>query len=785
MIIKKVALKNIKSYGEESIEFQEGVTSIHGLNGAGKSTVLEAIGYALFDSLPYSQAEFVRKGEKTGVVDVTVLGVDGIEYTVTRKCGSSQEYSLRDGNGIVIAGKDDVGGKLCGILGYRVADIGQLRSLFENAVGVLQGTFVSEFLESAGKRKGIFDPLLRIDEYSSAHRNLLPLKNLIMGSITGMKLEISKLEGKTEQKGRLEKDRDDLARQRDGLKSECSAKKGLMQKALAEKELYDAVEDTLRDLDGMRRVASAESGNKRETLGRIRAELKKSEEAMRTLERNEASFRLYASRMEEKEALEKRRGERDELLKKSGDAGAAVRELGARLADYGRALKELEAYELEIKTLEPLAAEQERLDAEARRLMAEISSRRNELARLGERMKPLTTRGSMCPVLPDVECRSITDFQSHYEAEISRIASVKTGLEDDLKGVSERLKALKDPRLLLNTRKEALKKKEEKQAGQASLQAQLDEKREEQASLVPSLSAFGDLENQTRAVSDELRRLKPAHDEYQQNVRIAGLAAERQKEIESAAAELEKKEAELKRIDRTIEETRAGYDADSHAAAKSACEDLRSKIAALEATIQADDRRIDAIGKELGEIGENLEKMASIKKNCKVEADYLAFVERFREIIRMAGPEVIRVYIELISKEATDMYCEISGDRRFEVRWTSDYNILLIEEGRERTFRQLSGGEQMSAALAVRLAILKILTSSDVVFLDEPTQNLDEGRRENLAREIMRIKDFRQMIVISHDDTFNASLENVVEIEKTGGQSRVRRRNARPQATLP
>jgi len=81
----------------------------------------------------------------------------------------------------------------------------------------------------------------------------------------------------------------------------------------------------------------------------------------------------------------------------------------------------------------------------------------------------------------------------------------------------------------------------------------------------------------------------------------------------------------------------------------------------------------------------------------------------------------------------------------------------------------------MSAALAVRLAILKILTNSDVVFLDEPTQNMDEPRRQNLAQEIVRIKDFRQMVVISHDDTFNANLENVIEIEKSGGESMVRR----------
>jgi exonuclease SbcC len=123
------------------------------------------------------------------------------------------------------------------------------------------------------------------------------------------------------------------------------------------------------------------------------------------------------------------------------------------------------------------------------------------------------------------------------------------------------------------------------------------------------------------------------------------------------------------------------------------------------------------------------------------------------------------------------MYCEIAGDRRVELRWTPDYEIVLVADGREHAFRQLSGGEQMSAALAVRLAILKILTSSDVVFLDEPTQNMDESRRQNLAQEILRIKGFKQMIVISHDDTFNSNLENVIEIEKVNGESGVRGRS--------
>jgi exonuclease SbcC len=105
LIIQKVELKNIKSYKNGTIDFQEGITSLYGLNGAGKSTIVEAIGFTLFDfSPPYNQSEFVRKGEKTGEITVTFTGSDGITYMVTRKCGSSQSYSIVDDKGIKLEG---------------------------------------------------------------------------------------------------------------------------------------------------------------------------------------------------------------------------------------------------------------------------------------------------------------------------------------------------------------------------------------------------------------------------------------------------------------------------------------------------------------------------------------------------------------------------------------------------------------------------------------------------------------------------------------------------------
>jgi DNA repair protein SbcC/Rad50 len=287
-------------------------------------------------------------------------------------------------------------------------------------------------------------------------------------------------------------------------------------------------------------------------------------------------------------------------------------------------------------------------------------------------------------VLPNVECKSVTDFQGYFLSEIERINGLKQESETKLKKISDKLKALKDPRLALNVKKETLKKQAQSKADQARLQALLIEKESEHVDILSKLSAFTPLEGRLKAITEEMRTLQPAYDEYQQNIRIAGLIAEKRKELDSAAVALETRTKDLSTIEASLAEIRAGYDAEAHAKAKASCETLAAGIASIAATIKSDEERLSEIDKTLHEIEECLRNIASLKEKRSVEVDYLAFVERAREVIRMAGPEVIRVYIDLISKEATEMYCEIAGDRRFEIRWTQDYDILLIEDGRYR-----------------------------------------------------------------------------------------------------
>ena len=78
----------------------------------------------------------------------------------------------------------------------------------------------------------------------------------------------------------------------------------------------------------------------------------------------------------------------------------------------------------------------------------------------------------------------------------------------------------------------------------------------------------------------------------------------------------------------------------------------------------------------------------------------------------------------------------------------------------------------MSAALSVRLALLKKLSSLNIAFFDEPTQSMDELRRMNLAEQIRRVRGFDQLIVISHDDTFEQGLDSLVRLRKVDGETR-------------
>ena len=95
------------------------------------------------------------------------------------------------------------------------------------------------------------------------------------------------------------------------------------------------------------------------------------------------------------------------------------------------------------------------------------------------------------------------------------------------------------------------------------------------------------------------------------------------------------------------------------------------------------------------------------------------------------------------------------------------------EKPRERTDDQLSGGQIMSAVVALRLALLQTI-GARIAFFDEPTSNLDADRRENLAhafraidigREEVTEHWYDQLFLISHDVAFTEVTDQIISLE--------------------
>ncbi len=186
-----------------------------------------------------------------------------------------------------------------------------------------------------------------------------------------------------------------------------------------------------------------------------------------------------------------------------------------------------------------------------------------------------------------------------------------------------------------------------------------------------------------------------------------------------------------------------------------------AQAAATLAAARQRESSLDAELKRFTDLRRSLAGEFKEKERLEKVAEATAFI---RDTLKEAAPRVARNYVYHVSLEANLLFREITGNAERTLKWGEDYAIMLEEDGYERPFQSLSGGEQMAAALSVRLALLKQLTDIRIAFFDEPTTNMDAERRENLAMQISRITNFDQLFVISHDETFDSYVDNVIAV---------------------
>ncbi|HEV7903697.1 MAG TPA: SMC family ATPase [Pyrinomonadaceae bacterium] len=450
----------------------------------------------------------------------------------------------------------------------------------------------------------------------------------------------------------------------------------------------------------------------------------------------------------------------EKQIRAAREAGVALVGLERERAQLAHERELLRARESLLATLDrelaALPADDRELDELRSKLIgvdADLINARESLMRYAE-LEPLRAR------LKEIEEEG--KRRKEARAELAANASAIETLERDIAETDARLRALNDPRARLN-----LKRAEAEQ--EATLQAEVAGARDasaalatERAGLETQSKRFQNFDAEWTATLARRDATAPSYRVYLESASLAATVGVREQEVVGATDESARAAREAEAAQGEHAEAVKAYDRAAHSAER----DALALALASEANTSA---KLEHARETASKLAADIARLDEVRARWQEEIRAQDRLKRLdeatefmRDILKKAGPEVTRSYVAHISVEANQFFREITGDAGRTLRWSSDYEIMLEENGHERSFVNLSGGEQMVAALSVRLALLKQLSDIRIAFFDEPTVNMDAERRENLARQIGQVRHFNQLFVISHDDTFEEAVDHVL-----------------------
>lgn len=475
------------------------------------------------------------------------------------------------------------------------------------------------------------------------------------------------------------------------------------------------------------------------------------------------------------------RGERDAQTKRIAEVQAEVKQVAEQtesLAAVETAQCPLceapltpehraELLERNEEHLEELGGTLDTAQSQQKEMEENLRQQESALNALEQRVKALPRPAEADNLAHQVEEQK--KLVAQVEAEVAELADAPAEVEQ----LERKLAELGDPRAGYQRAAVTADRREQVEHNLASVEETITELEEGIGSLEDNLAAYKDLDEQMRREREALASHEAGYQRYLEHVREAEALEECQERMETLEEEQRAAQAERDRLAKERAQVAEAYDAELYAQTVASYDDLRDDLSTLGERLRQEQGQLEEAQAEIERLAEAQAALDRARAQVGELEALRSLLETMRQVLREAGPEVRRALVEVISLQAARLYAEIMGHHTERLRWAEDYEILLTAGGRERTFQQLSGGEQMAAALATRLALLKEVSGIDVAFFDEPTANLDERRRDNLAEQVMNVRGLSQLFVISHDDTFERNTDNVIRVVKKDGASRV------------
>ena len=344
MLLKSLKLKNIRSYLDGQVEFPEGSLLLAGDIGAGKSTILLAIEFALFGIMrgELSGGALLRNGKSSGTVELC-FELGGNEICVKRGLKRTRDSVEQDAGEITVNGKrveataSELKSRVIELLGYPKELATKSKSLiYRYTVYTPQEEMKKILSEKPEDRLDILRKVFGIDKYKRMKENAVIYGRALREKSKEFEGYVRDLDEKLKLKG---------ARSEELKKVEAKIKEILplvekAKSAMAEKKkLVAESESAVSKFNELKRnadVCSAELSAKKENQTKSKAETEKLNNQIAILEKDVGSLEASQLDSEQKRAglagkLSAGTGAKkiaEELVKRETELEAAEKEAG-------------------------------------------------------------------------------------------------------------------------------------------------------------------------------------------------------------------------------------------------------------------------------------------------------------------------------------------------------------------------------------------------------------------------------------------------------------------------
>ena len=385
MQIISISLKNIKSHREKELHFVNGINVLSGENGVGKSTIFEAIGYALFgvDARDFvgNIERFITIGAKKGEIVVTFATGDGETYRVSRSVGAGSKWLLAREIGGTFEVEDHAGAQETETRIKELLKLDSGRPLadqYKLVIGPFQNEFLGPFvLKQPTKRQVAFDEILGIDAWRKTFKGTSSLQVSIKNKIEVLNVEI---EGKQEQITPLPQRKNEL--------SALVESAGIQKKVLSKrKKTLTDIQKQLARLDGQEKTTNTVKSDIQVLENRIRDGEGKITDQKKRLKESEAALEIREKSRAGKETFDTAEADLKSLREQEKQRREIEKDINALDKESGRLSQALEHEIREVgKTGKQLAEEEGQLKSDQKALAADDGTNKTA-ARLQELRK--------------------------------------------------------------------------------------------------------------------------------------------------------------------------------------------------------------------------------------------------------------------------------------------------------------------------------------------------------------------------------------------------------------